>query len=300
MEEENNNKMAIIVHGGAWNLPKKLESALKDGVENAAKEGWAILLNGGSAIDAVEAALNVLELNPLFDAGVGSALNEDMEVEMDAIIVDGKTMNFGAVASVKNILHPVSLARLVMEKTSHVFLVGEGAMRFARKQGIDEVPKEKLVTKNALEEWKQLGKFNNVIDTLFTHDTVGAVAIDASGNVAAATSTGGITGKLVGRVGDTPVIGSGALADNNIGGASSTGHGESIMKVMLARHVLDLVNNGMHPMDAAREGLLYMKKRVNGHGGIIVIDRNGEIGFYYTTRAMPWAYIKDNVLHSGI
>ncbi|XP_022091356.1 isoaspartyl peptidase/L-asparaginase-like isoform X1 [Acanthaster planci] len=233
-------KPVVLVHGGAWAIPDGLVQASCQGVQNAAREGYRVLEEGGkgTALDAVVAAVCILEDDPAFDAGTGSVLNEDGEVEMDAIVMEGQHLKTGAVACVKNIRNPVKLARLVMEKTEHILLVGDGANKFAKSVGMKEVPVATLVSDNAVKELEHFKKFNKTVDGLFStrdHDTVGAVAVDSEGNVACATSTGGITAKMAGRVGDSPLIGSGAYCDSAAGSASATGHGESIAKVTLAR-----------------------------------------------------------------
>jgi beta-aspartyl-peptidase (threonine type) len=232
----------IIVHGGAWNIPDRLVDFNIRGVEDAAGMGWRVLKGRGSALDAVVAAVNSLEDNPIFDAGIGSVLTEDGTVEMDAMIMDGATLGAGSVAGLRDIRHPVDLARIVMEKTPHVLRIGEGARRLAEKYHVDRLPQEKLATEEArreLAEWLEKKKRD-----ITGHETVGAVVLDHMGNIATATSTGGITGKLVGRVGDVPIVGSGGYADNRVGGSSSTGHGESIIKVNLTRLVLNYMEVG--------------------------------------------------------
>ena len=245
----------VVVHGGAWDIPDRLVDVNLLGVEDAVEKGWGILKKSGSALDAVVArAVNRLEDNPMFDAGIGSVLTEDGTVEMDALIMDGATLGAGAVAGLRDIRHPIDLARIVMEKTPHVMMIGEGAQRLADKHVIEKVTQDKLVTDEArqeLAEWLKKKK----LGASFGHETVGAVALDYRGNIAAATSTGGVTGKLVGRVGDVPIVGSGGYADNRIGGVSTTGHGESIMKVNLARLVLTYVEAGNHIQEACGQGL---------------------------------------------
>ena len=182
-----------------------------------------------------------METDPVFDAGVGSVLNEDGSVEMDALIMDGRTLDFGSVIGINEIEHPIELARIVMEKTSHVAFQGSGASRLADEFGLQRIPQSKLVTEAALAEWKEFTKYNTTVQTLFgksDHDTVGCVALDSDGNIACGTSTGGITAKKVGRVGDSPLVGCGGYATNDIGGVSTTGHGESIAKVILAQRIL--------------------------------------------------------------
>jgi len=289
----------IVVHGGAWPLPDRLVEVNIRGVEEAAGKGWRVLEKGGSALDAVVAAVKCLEDNPAFDAGVGSVLTEEGTVEMDALIMDGATLGAGAVAGLRDIRNPISLARVVMEKTPHVMMIGEGARRLAEKYGVEKLAQSKLVTDEArkeLAEWlekKRLG-------ASFGHETVGAVALDHRGNIAAATSTGGVTGKLVGRVGDVPIVGSGGYADNGIGGVSSTGDGESIMKVNLARLVLTFVEAGSPIQEAADRALAYMSQRVSGSGGVVALDTHGNIGHSYTTKRMVWASARNGRIESGI
>ena len=296
-------KPMIIVHGGAWNIPDDLVDAYLRGVENAVKAGWKILENSGSAMDAVEAAIRVMEDDSTFDAGVGSFLNEEGFVELDAVIMDGKTVDAGAVAGVRNIKNPISLARKVLETTEHVLIVGDGANKFAKKLGIEEVKPEDLVLPREIERWKLFKEGKLDIEDIFepkAKGTVGAVAIDSKGNIAAGTSTGGITGKRIGRVGDTPIVGSGAYADNEFGGVSSTGHGEKIMRVVLAKTIINLLMQGMSPQEATEAGIDILWNKVKGRGGVIVLNKDGEIGFAYNTPRMAYAYIKDGKIVSGV
>ncbi|XP_043919264.1 isoaspartyl peptidase/L-asparaginase-like [Protopterus annectens] len=297
-------RAVLLVHGGAWAIPDILADGSIDGVKKAAKEGFIKLEKSGSAVDAVEAAVRILEDIPVFDAGHGAVLNADGDVELDAIIMNGKTLAAGAVSCVKNISNPVTLARSVMEKTDHVMLTGTGANKFAEKQGIPQVPTEELVTQHARAEWKMYQKYNesvtNLFNTQMVHDTVGAVAVDYDGNVACATSTGGITNKMVGRVGDTPVIGSGGYADNNIGAVSATGHGESILKVNLSRLVLFHMEQGKSPLEAANTALCYMEDRVTGRGGVIVVNTEGDWAAQFSTNRMAWACVKSRNLFCGL
>ena len=211
--------------------------------------------------------------------------------------MDGATLGAGSVAGLRDVRHPVDLARLVMERTPHVLMIGEGARRLAEKYHVERLPQEKLVTDEArreLAEWLAAKKAKS------GHDTVGAVALDHKGNIAAATSTGGMTGKLVGRVGDVPIVGSGGYADNRVGGTSSTGHGEAIMKVNLARLVLNYVEAGTPVQEATDKALAYMKDRVAGTGGVIALDNTGNIGHSHTTPRMVWATAAGNKIESGI
>lgn len=292
-------KPVIVVHGGAWAIPDRLVDANLKGVEKSTKEGWKILQEGGSALDAVIAAVNVLEDDPTFDAGIGSVLTEDGTVEMDALIMNGTTLEAGAVAGLRDVRYPITLARKVMEETPHIMMIGEGANKVASEHGLERITQDELVTEEAKLEFKEWAK-KAEFGSSFGHETVGAVAIDSNGNIAAATSTGGVTGKRVGRIGDVPLIGSGGYADNRVGGVSTTGHGESIMKVNLARLVLNYVETGMGIQEAADKALGYMSVRVKGNGGLIALDSNGNIGAAYTTKRMVWAYLKDGKLESSI
>jgi beta-aspartyl-peptidase (threonine type) len=292
-------KPVIVVHGGAWDIPDNQVEENIAGVEEAVHRGWNILEKGGTALDAVVAAVNSMEDNPIFDAGIGSVLTEDGTVEMDALIMDGKSLEAGAVAGLRDVRHPVNLARLVMEKTPHVLMIGEGAARLADEFRVERITQDKLVTDEArrgLEEWLKERKFGGT----FGHETVGAVALDSDGNLAAATSTGGVTGKRVGRVGDVPIIGSGGYADNRVGAVSTTGHGESILKVNLAKLVLSYMDAGSGVQEASEKALGYMSVRVNGNGGLIALDHEGNIGHAFTTNRMIWASVKNGVLESGI
>ncbi|ELW52039.1 isoaspartyl peptidase/L-asparaginase isoform X1 [Tupaia chinensis] len=293
----------VVVHGGgASNISKDRKERVRQGMVRAATEGYNILKQGGTAVDAVEGAVTVLEDDPEFNAGRGSVLNVNGEVEMDASIMDGKDLSTGAVSAVRCIANPIKLARLVMEKTPHCFLTDQGAAKFAASMGIPEIPGEQLVTersKKHLEKEKQ-EKGAQKADCQKNLGTVGAVALDSKGNVAYATSTGGIVNKMVGRVGDTPCVGSGGYADNDIGAISTTGHGESILKVNLARLTLFYVEQGKTLEEAANLSLGYMKSRLKGLGGLILLNKTGDWVVKWTSAAMPWAAAKDGKLHSGI
>ncbi|XP_072247238.1 isoaspartyl peptidase/L-asparaginase [Leuresthes tenuis] len=294
----------VVVHGGAWAIPDELAKASVDGVKTAAREGSSVLRSGGSALDAVEAAVRALEDNTVFNAGHGATLNIDGEVELDAIIMDGKTLATGAVSSVKNIANPVSLARAVMEKTSHAMLTGRGANLFAESIGVSTVSADSLVTEYERKEWELRKKYMTGVREDFNlkwaHDTVGAVAVDCAGNVACATSTGGIRNKMAGRVGDSPIIGCGGYADNLSGAVSCTGHGESILKVTLARLILLHVEQGKSISDASQLSLQTMGDRVQGAGGAIVVSPSGQWSATFTTVRMAWAAVERDVLWFGL
>ena len=287
-------KRAIIVHGGAWKIPKGLEKPCLEGVEEAAKVAMNRLLDDNSALDAVEVAVKCMEDNPAFDAGVGSVLNAEGEIELDAAIMDGKTLNAGAVAAVRDIRNPISLARRVMESSNHVFLVGEGANKFAALQGFEKF--DGLVVKRELERWKKLReKYSGTMKFSDKNGTVGAVAMDSHGNIAAATSTGGIPFKLPGRVGDSCLIGCGLYADNRVGGVSATGYGESIIKIVISKVVCELLGKGLTAQKAAEEGVKMLERKIKGRGGVIVLDKKGSIGISYNTPKMARAYMTEEM-----
>src|SRR3979490_2967172 len=230
-------KPALIVHGGAWDIPDEAVDACTSGCHDALTAGWSILRRGGSALAAIEAAIIVLEDAPVFDAGYGSHLNFDGRVECDAILMKGATPCAGAAATLQRIKNPIQLARKILEHCPHMMLVAEGAERFAKAQGIHLCKPEELVSEAEGEAWQKCKEDTNAADPHRGPDKgpVGAVAIDANGNLFAATSTGGTCCKLPGRVGDSPLIGCGCYADKKAGAASGTGYGEAIMKIGMAK-----------------------------------------------------------------
>ena len=283
----------LIVHGGAWNIPGEYEADHLEGVRRAVAEVFPRLQSGASALDAVEAAVQILETDPTFNAGRGAVLNAVGEVELDAMIMDGATLRLGAVAALQNFLHPVSVARLVMERTEHCLLAGAGAQRFARQMGVVEVPPEALLTAREVEFYRKAARDPSfrTITPFQSHPlgTVGAVAMDNDGNLAAATSTGGTAGKLPGRVGDSPLAGAGTYADNACGAASATGWGEAVIRTVLAKTACDLMGNHPAPV-AAERAVEILRRRVQGLAGIILIDHSGDYGFAYSTPKMALAY----------
>jgi beta-aspartyl-peptidase (threonine type) len=290
----------IIVHGGAWNIPEQYHQAHVDGCYQAIDSVLADLESGLDALSTVEKAVNVLETDDTFNAGRGSYLNAIGEIELDAIICDGRTLNFGAVAAVQNILHPVSVAKMILDHPEHNFLVGKGIQQFLREKQVPEIPVEELLTKRELQYYKKI-KADPRFRTRMPFeespmDTVGAVALDVRGNFAAATSTGGTPRKLPGRAGDSPVIGAGAYADNEAGAVSATGYGEAIMKVLLSKTVCEKLKSSP-PLEAARQGIAILEKRVDGLGGIIGINLSGEYVYAHNTPYMAFAYYQQN---SGI
>ena len=284
---------AIIVHGGAGDIPPELREAHKQGVCRAVEAGWELLQAGAPAMDAVEAAIVIMEDDDAFDAGRGSFLNADGEVELDAGFMDGAELQVGAVASVQFIRNPIRLARAVMEKSQHVLLVGQGAQRFAHKVGFPPCDLTDLAVPREFARWqKQLFGASSPTAIAFTppSDTVGCVALDRAGHVAAGTSTGGTPNKMPGRVGDVPMVGCGFYADDRLGGTSSTGWGESIAKVILARLALHHLEQLGEPMAAAEAAIRELAERVNGLGGIILLSPDGKPGWYHNTPQMSRAY----------
>jgi len=285
----------LMVHGGAWNIPRKAHKAHRDGVEKALQAGRAQLAGSDDPLKAVLAAIRVLEDDPTFDAGTGSFLNRNAEVEMDAGIMLGRDLSCGAVAAIRNVRHPVDAAELVRTKTQHVLLVGEGACEFARQQKMAHADTAELVVGREKELYLKLAKMDKVrIKSFFERrdaitrgrDTVGCVAINSKGEVAAATSTGGTPYKLPGRVGDSPIPGAGYYADDALGAVSSTGWGEGILRVTLARDALMRLREVNSIEQALRHAVSEMQEKVGGDGGLIAIDRNGNPAFTFNTPYM--------------
>ncbi|XP_064641361.1 isoaspartyl peptidase/L-asparaginase-like [Lineus longissimus] len=302
---------AIIIHAGAWSVPDEAAEANVAGVKLAARIGYKVLKNGGSALDAAEAAITSLENDKTFNAGAGGSLNAIGQLEMDAVIMEGRHLKAGGVAAVRDIRNPIQLARKVLEETQHVLVVGDGACRLAENLGIPRVDSEVLLSDYSKEEHRNFDKYKKAVGSLMkgrdddsspanSHDTVGACALDTSGDVAFGTSTGGIPAQLPGRVGDSPIIGCGGYCDNGIGAVSTTGHGESISKVCLARHITGKMSEGFSIEKGIQEGLKYMEKRVKGHGGAVGLDKDGNPGFAFTTKRMPWCSIREDTMHYGI
>jgi beta-aspartyl-peptidase (threonine type) len=293
---------AIVVHGGAGRWKKELEHAVLEGVRRAAEIGAKVLSAGGSALDAAVAAVVELEDNPVFNAGTGSALNIDGEAEMDAGVMVGKGLRTGNVAGIKRVRNPVRVAQKVMEETEHVLLAGEGALRFARAMGFpdyDPVTPERLAhyQKKFSDLKREGGRPPYLSQTASGHyapakDTVGAVALDVHGGLAAATSTGGIPMKLAGRVGDTPIPGAGNYATVRAA-ASATGQGELMMRFLTTKTVCDLVAAGLSAPQAVVEVLARMATEVGQNAGCIAVDASGAIGIGHLTPLMPHAYVRE-------
>ena len=290
--------LSLIVHGGAWDIPDDLVDAHKSGCKAALLEGWSILQSGGHALDAVEAAIRVMEDDPVLNAGTGAVLNAAGEVQLDASIMDGAQLRAGAVAAVQGIRNPISLARLVLE-SDNVLLVAEGAVQFARSSGMGLCDPRELVVERELRLWearrREMGSSEGGGSSTPAGDTVGAVAIDSHGDLAAGDSTGGTPFKHPGRVGDSPLIGCGVYADNRVGGAACTGWGEGITRVVLAKTVLDLLERGGSVQAAAARAIQLLQDRVEGRGGVILVDSRGDVGYACNTDAMAHAYLKEGM-----
>jgi L-asparaginase / beta-aspartyl-peptidase len=297
---------ALVIHAGAGGpakgtMPAAEEQAYMKKLDEALKLGSGILSQGGSSLDAVEAVVRFMEDCPLFNAGKGAVLNENGKAELDAAIMDGMTGLAGSVACVTTIKNPVTAARRVMEKTGHVMLVGGGAEKFARAQHLDMVDPSYFITPERLEAWKksrppaQPGKPAPQDPGKGKHGTVGAVALDGKGNLAAATSTGGRMGKMAGRVGDSPIIGAGTYANNNTCAVSATGYGEYFMRSVVAYDISAMMEYRGMPLEEAGKTVIMEKlKNQKADGGLIAIDKDGNITMPFNTNAMFRGYVKSS------
>ncbi len=295
----------LVVHGGAWAIPDDMVEAHLNGVRQAQAAGWRVLERGGTALDAVEEAVVILEDDETFDAGRGSFLNRDGKVQLDALIMDGATLRAGGVGCVERIANPVRAARKILSESPHVYFVAEGAERFAAEHGIPLCKNEDLIIPREVARLREFqsrpeDQKADLFAPTISHDTVGAVALDRDGNIAAATSTGGTLNKAPGRLGDSSLIGCGCYADNKSAAASTTGWGEPIMKLVLAKWAADRVAAGNMPEWVAAEAINYLEARVNGHGGMILLNTGGHIGIFHNTPRMAWAVKTMKQENSGI
>jgi L-asparaginase / beta-aspartyl-peptidase len=310
-------KPSLIVHGGAWDIPDEAIEACESGCQRALTAGWSVLASGGSALDAVEAAVIVLEDDPVFDAGFGSHLNLDGRVECDAIVMNAATLRAGAAAGLQRVKNPIRAARKILEHSNHMMLVAEGAERFAAQNGIQLCDPAELISEAERDAWSKCKQDKHAAEHHRGHEqgTVGAVALDASGHLYAATSTGGTCCKLPGRVGDSPLIGCGCYADANAGGVSCTGYGEAIMKVVLAKTTVDFLCRPPTCADtpaggscdlstaqiAAREAIHLLARRTHATGGLILLDRHGTPGYAFNTPRMAYGFVKpDGTFHTSV
>ncbi len=340
----------LLIHGGAWAMPDDAVAAHENGIRNALAAGWSALHRGGSAVDAVEAAVTVMEDDDTFDAGRGSFLTRDGRVQLDALLMNGGDLRTGGVACVERLRNPMQAARLVLEKSPHVYFVGAGAERFATQNGMRLVDNTELIVPRERERLMKFqvaeatGKSDTTFSgapaefrpaaesrsslpsdgameqvqldaeieeglpselrlddpTLHSHDTVGAVALDANGCLAAGTSTGGTLSKAPGRVGDSSLIGCGCYADNESAAVSLTGWGEPIMKLVLGKWAVDRVAAGATPQKAASDAIAYLYRRLGGHGGIILLGPDGSVGVAHNTPRMAWGLATGEGQQCGI
>ena len=316
-------KPILLIHGGAWAMPDDAVAAHERGIANALAAGWSALERGGTSVDAVEAAVTVMEDDDTFDAGRGSFLTRDGRVQLDALLMDGSTLRTGGVACVERLRNPIQAARLVLERSPHVYFVGSGAERFATQNGMRLVDNTELIVPRERERLMNFQRaeaaghadttfsgpgdpaiaqaeleaevqralpeeFRVEDPTLHSHDTVGAVALDQYGNLAAATSTGGTLSKAPGRVGDSSLIGCGCYADNQSAAVSLTGWGEPIMKLVLGKWAVDRVAAGSSPQQSATDAIAYLYNRLGGHGGMILLGPDGRFGLAHNTPRMAW------------
>src|SRR5579859_2732608 len=309
----------LLVHGGAWAIPDDAVEAHRSGVRSALLAGYALLDRGATAVDAVEAAVAVMEDDETFDAGRGSFLTRDGRVQLDALLMDGSNLRTGGVACVERLRNPIKAARLVLDESPHVYFVGAGAERFARQHGMElcenmdlVIPREQArlyafqqAELQGAKDETFSGPASNSLDkeaakALESHDTVGAVALDIHGNIAAATSTGGTLSKAPGRVGDSSLIGCGCYADKLSAAVSLTGWGEPIMKLVLGKWAVDRVLSGDAPADAAQAAIAYLFRRLGGHGGIILLGPDGRYGIAHNTPRMAWGVCNQQGVQLGI
>ena len=294
------------MHGGAWAIPDDMVEAHLVGVRNALAAGWKVLQRGGSALNAVEEAIVVMEEDEVFDAGRGSFLTSQGHVQLDAMMMDGKTLRAGGVGCVEHIRNPIRAARKVLDESPHVYLVAEGAELFAEQHGIRLCENSELIIEREVERLRKAkataaaGLPDQTFAPAAGHDTVGAVALDANGDIAAATSTGGTLNKTPGRVGDSSLIGCGCYADNQSAAVSCTGWGEPIMKLVLGKWACDRVAAGTTPAEAAAAAMDYLKSRMNAHGGMILLDAGGRAGIMHNTPRMAWASRTEQREEAGI
>jgi beta-aspartyl-peptidase (threonine type) len=297
MTDARMNKITLVIHGGAGNftekdLTEKDQQEYHQTLQTALDSGYAVLENGGSSLDAVEVAIKILEDSPLFNAGKGAVLTNEGKAELDASIMDGKTMKAGAVASVTTIKNPISAARKVMDNSTHVFLVGKGAEVFAKEQGLTLVDNSYFITTKSVEMLKRIQEAEKQKSSKKEkHGTVGAVALDKDGNLAAATSTGGMVNKRFGRVGDSPIIGAGTYAANGLCAVSCTGHGEFFIRFTASRDVAALMEYKEYSLEKAAHTVIHGKiGKAGGTGGLIAVDKDGNITMEQNTHSMFRGY----------
>jgi beta-aspartyl-peptidase (threonine type) len=301
-------RWSILVHGGAGDVNPASVGAHVIGCERAVAEGAKVLAAGGSALDAVQRAVEVLESDALFNAGTGACLDSDGHLSLDASIMDGRDLRAGGVCALAAFEHPIAIARRVMDETPHVLLAAVGAARFAIAQGFVPADEATMITDAARSKW-EAARAKGATEG-WAGGTVGAVARDVDGHVAAATSTGGMVNKLAGRVGDSPIIGAGTYADDEAGACSTTGHGEAMIRVCVAKTAVDgmrvlaagaltSTGAGKTAAESSHATITLMQRRTAQTGGLIVVARDGSLGLARTTRTMTWASANDSSSASG-
>ena len=303
VQSPQNPRLGFVIHGGAGvikrgSLSPEKEAEYKKKLEEAVLAGYKALQDGKTSLDAVEIAIRILEDSPIFNAGKGAVFTNDGKNELDASIMNGKTLAAGAVVGLHKVKNPITLARAVMEKSPHVMMIGDGAEKFAAEQKIEIVDPKYFWTKERwddlqkiLEREKNSPKSQTAIPKSEKYGTVGAVALDKDGNLAAGTSTGGMTNKRFGRVGDVPIIGAGTFADNNSCAVSATGWGEFFIRVGVGRGIAALMEYRALPIQQAADATLAKVKALGGDGGVIAIDKFGNIGISFNSEGMYRAYI---------
>lgn len=303
---QSKDKIAIAIHGGAGtikkeNLTPELEKAYHETLDKALEAGYAVLEKGGTSLDAIETAIKILEDSPLFNAGKGAVFANNGKNELDAAVMDGKTGKAGAVAGVTNVKNPILAARAVMEKSEHVMLTGKGAEEFAQKQGLEIVEPSYFRTESRFQQLQKAKEAEQdttgslELEKFYKYGTVGAVALDQYGNLAAGTSTGGMTNKKYGRVGDAPIIGAGTYADNQTCAVSCTGHGEYFIRAVVGHEISALMKYKKYSLKKATEIVVFEQlKPIGGEGGLIAIDKKGNVSLPFNSLGMYRGYKKAN------
>ncbi|HEX7583566.1 MAG TPA: isoaspartyl peptidase/L-asparaginase [Prolixibacteraceae bacterium] len=290
-------KYALVIHGGAGvmdekNMTPEMQNEYLVVLNQVLHVGDSVLANGGTCMDAVEKTIVIMEDSPLFNAGKGAVFNHDGIVELDASVMEGKSLKAGAIASVRDIKNPIRVARAVMEKSEHVLLNGAGASQFAKEQGFEPVDNSYFYTEKRYQSLQEILKKEREATTNDKHGTVGCVALDTYGNIAAGTSTGGMTNKKYGRIGDSPIIGAGTYANNETGGFSCTGHGEYYIRLGFSRDVSALMEYKNLPVQEACQEEIRKLTQLGGTGGVIGLDKNGNIAMEFNTSGMFRGFIK--------
>jgi beta-aspartyl-peptidase (threonine type) len=293
-------RWSVLVHGGAGDVQPDALPFHTEGCRAAATFASRILAEGGSALDAAQRAIEILEDDPRFNAGTGACLNEEGTLELDASIMEGRELRGGGVCALPAFRHPIAIARAVLSEGRHVLYAGEGAARFALSRGFARARDEDMITGAARDRLARVRAGSE--GSNWAGGTVGAVVRDTSGTLVAATSTGGRVDKAVGRVGDSPILGAGTYADDEAGACSNTGDGEAFLRICLAKTAIDWLRPGLHPEDVARAAVHFALRRVHGVGGTILIDRFGRLGWARSTPTMTWAAASegwDEILAGG-